>query len=138
MITLLTGKKGSGKTKKLIDLVHGAVGTSLGNVVCVEKGDTLTYDVDHKARLVNIESYGIVGFEGLYGFIAGLCAGNYDITDIFVDSTLKIGGRDLNDLLVFLVKTKTMTDGANVNITFSVSADSSEFPEAIFKIAEVK
>ena len=75
MITILSGKKGSGKTKKLIDLAHKAVAESKGNVVCVEKGDTLTYDVDHKARLVNIGSYGIVGFEGLYGFIAGLLCG---------------------------------------------------------------
>ena len=138
MITILSGKKGSGKTKKLIDLAHKAVAESKGNVVCVEKGDTLTYDVDHKARLVNIESYGIVGFEGLYGFIAGLCAGNYDITDIFVDSTLKIGGKDLNDLLVFLVKVKTMTDGAGVNMFFSVSADATEFPEAIYKLTTVQ
>lgn len=138
MITLLTGKKGSGKTKKLIDLAHEAVQTSNGNVVCVEKGDTLTYDVDHKARLVNIESYNIVGFEGLYGFLAGLCAGNYDITDILVDSTLKIGGKDLGALAAFLEKVKPLTDEAKVKITFSISADSSEFPEAIFKLAEVK
>ena len=138
MITLLTGKKGSGKTKKLIDLVHAAVESSKGNVVCVEKGDTLTYDVDHSARLVNIEGYGIVGFEGLYGFISGLCAGNYDITDILVDSTLKIGGKDLNELEAFLTKVKTLTDEANVKITFSISADSAEFPEGIFKLAEIQ
>ena len=138
MITLLTGKKGSGKTKKLIDLAHEAVESSKGNVVCIEKGDTLTYDVDHKARLVNIESYKIVGFEGLYGFLSGLCAGNYDITDILVDSTLKIGGNDLNALQTFLDKVKTLTDEANVRITFSVSADSADFPEAIFEIADVK
>ncbi len=138
MITLLTGKKGSGKTKKLIDLAHEAVESSKGNVVCIEKGDTLTYDVDHKARLVNIESYKIVGFEGLYGFLSGLCAGNYDITDILVDSTLKIGGNDLNALQTFLDKVKTLTDEANVKITFSVSANSADFPEAIFEIADVK
>ena len=138
MITLLTGKKGSGKTKKLIDLAHEAVESSKGNVVCIEKGDTLTYDVDHKARLVNIESYKIVGFEGLYGFLSGLCAGNYDITDILVDSTLKIGGNDLNALQAFLDKVKTLTDEANVKITFSVSANSADFPEAIFEIADIK
>lgn len=138
MITLLTGKKGSGKTKKLIDLVHAAVESSKGNVVCVEKGDTLTYDVDHSARLVNIESYGIVGFEGLYGFLSGLCAGNYDITDILVDSTLKIGGNDLNALEGFLTRVKALTDEANVKITFSISADSADFPAGISKQAEIK
>lgn len=138
MITLLTGKKGSGKTKKLIELVHEAVESSKGNVVCIEKGDTLTYDVDHSARLVNIEGYGIVGFEGLYGFLSGLCAGNYDITDILVDSTLKIGGSDLNDLKAFLAKVKTLTDEANVKITFSISADSADFPAGIAELAEIK
>lgn len=138
MITLLTGKKGSGKTKKLIDLVHAAVESSNGNVVCIEKGDTLTYDVDHSARLVNIEGYGIVGFEGLYGFLSGMCACNYDITDILVDSTLKIGGNDLNALKSFLEKVKTLTDEANVKITFSVSADSADFPVEISKLAEIK
>jgi hypothetical protein len=138
MITLLTGKKGSGKTKKLIDLTHEAVVNSKGNVVCVEKGDTLTFDVDHNARLVNIEGYGISGFESFYGFISGLCAGNYDITDILVDSTLKIGGSDLDKFTGFLAKIKMLTDSAKVNITFSVSADSSDFPEEIFKLAEIK
>lgn len=138
MITLLTGKKGSGKTKKLIDLTHEAVENSKGNVVCVEKGDTLTFDVDHNARLVNIESYSVSGFDGLYGFISGLCAGNYDITDILVDSTLKIGGGDLNDLTAFLARIKMLTDNAKVSITFSISADSADFPEEIFKLATVK
>ncbi len=138
MITLLTGKKGSGKTKKLIELTHEAVVNTKGNVVCIEKGDTLTFDVDHNARLVNVEGYGINGFEVFYGFISGLCAGNYDITDILVDSTLKIGGTDLNAFTSFLAKIKMLTDSAKVNITFSVSADSAEFPEEIFKLAEIK
>lgn len=138
MITLLTGKKGSGKTKKLIELVHAAVESSDGNVVCIEKGDTLTYDVDHSARLVNIENYGIEGFDVLYGFLSGLCAGNYDITDILVDSTLKIGGSDLNDLTAFLAKVKTLTDEAEVKITFSISADSADFPAVIAELAEIK
>lgn len=138
MITLLTGKKGSGKTKKLIDLTHEAVVNSKGNVVCIEKGDTLTFDVDHNARLVNIEGYGIAGYEGFYGFISGLCAGNYDITDILVDSTLKIGGPDLSRLTAFLARIKMLTDTAKVNITFSISADSADFPEEIIKLAEIK
>lgn len=138
MITLLTGKKGSGKTKKLIDLVHEAVAVSKGNVVCIEKGDTLTYDVDHSARLVNIEDYGVAGFDGLYGFLSGLCAGNYDITDILVDSTLKIGGRNMEELYDFLGKVRILSESTNVKMTFSISADSAEFPEGIFGVADVK
>ena len=92
MITLLTGKKGSGKTKKLIEMANEAVKNSNGNVVVVEKGLKLTYDISHAARLIDIDSYDVQGGKGLYGFLAGICAGNYDVTDIFVDSALKIAG----------------------------------------------
>lgn len=131
MITLLIGHKGSGKTKRLIDKVHAAVVASSGNVICIEKGDTLTYDVDHKARLVNIEEYKIEGFGALYGFLCGLCAGNYDITDILVDSTLKIGGKSIEELDKFMEGIETLGKSANVNFTFSVSADESELTEKL-------
>ena len=97
MITLLTGKKGSGKTKKLIDLANAAVEKSNGNVVVVEKGLKLTYDISHAARLIDIDAYDVQGGKGLYGFLAGICAGNYDVTDVFVDSTLKIAGTGAED-----------------------------------------
>lgn len=137
MITLLTGKKGSGKTKKLIDLAHEAVVNSKGNVVCVEKGDTLTYDVDHNARLVNIENYAVEGFDSLYSFLSGLCAGNYDITDILVDSTLKIGG-GLDGLEAFLGKVEALANESEVKFTFSISADSSDLAEGIAKLASIQ
>lgn len=136
MINLLTGKKGSGKTKHLIAIAHEAVKDSKGCVVCIEKGDTLTYDVDHKARLINIEDYGIGGFDTFYGFICGLCAGNYDITDILVDSTLKIGGRDMEAFKVFLDKIAPLSEQTKINFTFSVSAANDELPAEIFSVAK--
>lgn len=99
MVTLILGKKGSGKTKRLIDMCNAAMAASKGNVVFIEKDSTLTYDLSHKARLAVADSYDIQGFDSFYGFIAGMCAGNYDITDVFVDSTLKIGGRDMEALV---------------------------------------
>jgi len=136
LINILTGKKGSGKTKHLISLAHEAVKVSKGHVVCVEKGDTLTYDVDHKARLINIEDYNIGGFDALYGFICGLCACNYDITDILVDSTLKIGGRDFNALSDFMKKIAPLSTQTGINFTFSISADFEELPEELCQIVK--
>ena len=79
MVTLLIGKKGTGKTKKLIALANEAVAASAGNVVVIEKGAKLTYDVTHKARLIDTEQYLIEGYDMLFGFISGICAGNYDV-----------------------------------------------------------
>ena len=136
MITLIVGKKGSGKTKKLIQLVNDAAKASSGNVVCVEKGAKLTYDIDHKARLIDIEQYGVVGFDALLGFISGICAGNYDVTDIFVDSTLKITGDDKNALADFTKKLNTLAEFAKTKITLSISAAVEDIPASINDIIE--
>lgn len=131
MITLILGKKGSGKTKRLMDMCAKATADSKGNVVFIEKDNTLTYDLSHQTRLVAADEYGIVGFDAFYGFIAGMCAGNYDITDIFVDSTLKIGG-DIAGLEAFVEKLAKLQ---NVNLVLSVSADKAEIPAHIADVA---
>ena len=94
MINLIPGKKGTGKTKILVDSIKEAVTTCKGNVVCIERGMKLTYDIPHKVRLVDAEEYGISSFDAFYGFVAGMLAGNYDIQEVYVDGILKIGGRD--------------------------------------------
>ncbi len=136
MITLILGKKGSGKTKRLLAMCNEAVASSNGNVVFIEKDNTVTYDVSHKARLAVAEEYGINGYDTFYGFVAGMCAGNYDITDIFVDSTLKIGGGDREELARFVEKLHVMAQKANINIVMSVSADASEIPERLATITK--
>ena len=81
MIHVILGLKGSGKTKKLIDAVHQTVDTAAGDVVCIEYGKTLTYDLNYRVRLVDAKEYGINSSDLLKGFISGLHAGNFDITD---------------------------------------------------------
>ncbi len=131
MISLIIGNKGSGKTKKLIQLANEAVDTSIGNVVVVEKGAKLTYDINHKARLIDTDQYGIQGFAAFYGFVSGICAGNYDVTEIFIDSTLKIGGQDLNELADFIAKIDALAAKTDTKFVISVSADEEALPESI-------
>ncbi|MBQ4612355.1 MAG: hypothetical protein IJB26_02255 [Clostridia bacterium] len=132
MITLILGRKGSGKTKKLMAMCNAAIEKSNGNVVFIEKDNTLTYDISHKARLVAAEDYAIKGFDALYGYIAGMCAGNYDITDIFVDSVLKIGGSDTAALVPFVEKLAKL----EANIVMSISADKAELPAELGELAQ--
>jgi len=133
MITLLIGKKGSGKTKKLIELVNAAVESSKGNIVVIEKGLKLTYDISHKARLVDTDAYGIAGKDALVGFISGICAGNYDVTDIFIDSTLKITGNGVADVEELTMKLKALSETSEANIYLLVSASEDELPEAVLE-----
>ena len=132
MLKLITGKKGTGKTKILMDMINKAVKNTSGNVVCIEKGAKLTYDIDHSVRLVDTEHYGVDSYDKFYGFVAGMLAGNYDIKEVFVDSILKIGGQDFDALADMLVKLDNLS-GSEVELVFTVSADAADLPDYIKK-----
>ena len=136
MIKIIIGKKGSGKTKLLAEMVNAAADTSLGNVVCIEKSDALIYSIKYKARLIDTDTYGINDYDEYYGMIAGIKAGNHDITHIFGDATLRIGGRDYNEFADFIEKLAGMCGHSAANITFTVSCDESDIPAKAFEFAK--
>lgn len=130
MIKLITGKKGTGKTKILIDQINDAVKSTNGNLVCIEKGDNIRRSISFRVRWCDTESFSIDSFDSFYGFVAGMLAGNYDIKDVFVDGILKIVGRDYDALGTLFEKLDKLT-GEEATVVFTVSADSSELPESV-------
>ena len=131
MVTLLTGKKGSGKTKKLIELVNAALEKSNGNVVVIEKGQQMTFNIPYAARLVDSDAYDVQGPEALLGFVSGICAGNYDVTDIFVDSTLKLTGTGAEVCDRLVSGFKKLSASADTNIVLSISAAEEDIPAGV-------
>ncbi|MBQ8928527.1 MAG: hypothetical protein IJ055_10830 [Oscillospiraceae bacterium] len=132
MIQIITGRKGTGKTKNLIEKINTAVAETNGCLVCVEKGETLRRSISYKVRWVGVEQFDIQGYENFYGFIAGMLAGNYDIKEIFVDGILKIGGPDFDELGAMFAKLDALTSKDTI-VTFTVSADNTELPESVTK-----
>lgn len=96
MVRLIMGEKGTGKTKKLIELVNAAAGEENGNVVCLEAKSSMTFDLHYHVRLVNADEYQILTYEALRGFISGMYASNYDISYVFIDNLFKIVGGECN------------------------------------------
>ena len=131
MVKLIAGKKGSGKTKNLIEAIHTAEKESKGNVVAIQYGSSLNIDIYHKIRLINIEDYKVSCYNDMYGFVAGLLASNYDTTDLFVDGTLRIVGRDLEEVGKMLDRIAAISE--NVNVVFTISADEADMPESVKK-----
>ena len=127
MIHVIMGLKGSGKTKKLIDAVHQTVDSAAGDVVCIEYGKTLTYDLNYRVRLVDAKEYGIHSADLLKGFLSGLHAGTFDITHVFVGNLYKTsnkpvdgGNEDVDEVLAWAAN---FAEVNNMNLTFSVSED---------------
>lgn len=133
MVKLIVGVKGTGKTKTLIDMANEALKTSSGNVVCVEKGQKLKYDVKHQARLINTLEYDINNADALYGLVCGLYAENYDITHVFIDSALKICEGDIKSFVHFLKLVDNVSNKHNFQCIITASAAIEELPEEILE-----
>ena len=131
MIHIIMGLKGSGKTKKLIDAIHGAVAEAHGDVVCIEYGRKLTYDGSYKVRLVDSQEYGIHSAEMLKGFLSGLHAGNFDITNVFIDNLYKTIGTDKAAGEDFITWCAKFAADNNMEITITISEDPAEASETL-------
>ena len=127
MIHVIAGLKGSGKTKMMLDAVHETVAKASGDVVCIEYGKTLTYDVNYRVRLVDAKEYGINNAELLKGFLSGLHAGNFDITHVYVDNLYKTISKpmDADNTYCdeFLAWAAKFAEVNNMELTFTVSED---------------
>ena len=135
MVRVIMGVKGTGKTKQMIELINTAVQNEHGNVVCIERGPKLTYDINYKIRLVEASHYDMKDYDYLKGFVSGLYAGNYDITHIFIDSLTKIVPSEATDLAVedFLDWLNDFGEDNNIKFTVTISADSSLASDGVKK-----
>ena len=133
MLKLIIGVKGTGKTKTLINLVNSALEVTKGDVVCIEKGVKLRYDIKPTARLVDVDEYMIADAQSLYGFIAGILASNHDVTDLFVDSTLKICKGDVPSFETLVVELDRLSTKLGVNMLMTVSMPEDEASETVKK-----
>ncbi len=131
MLKLIVGLKGSGKTKTLIELANRAVETSPGHVVCIEKSNKLIFDLSHKVRLVDTEAYTVENADQLYGLVCGILATNYDVKDLFIDSSLKICRDDLATYVEFVGKLDKVCQKYEINCVTTASIDQADLPKVL-------
>ena len=133
MLKLIIGVKGTGKTKTLISMVNEAVASSKGAVICIEKGEKLRYDVKYQARLINTDEYFIDDAQSLFGFVAGIFASNHDVSDLFIDSALKICQNDAEAFDKFLNEMNALVEKLNVNVVMTSSRPVENATETVKK-----
>ena len=134
MVQLIVGLKGSGKTKKLVDLVRAAVNEETGDVVCIEKERKLTFDIPYQARLIDAGTYDIGSYEFLKGLICGVHAGNYDITHFFIDNFYKlVNDKSVESLETFLAWLDKFSANENISFVISLSVDAEVLSDSVKK-----
>ena len=133
MIQIIMGLKGSGKTKRLIDSVNQAAVDAQGSVVCIEYGNNLRYEIKSSVRLVDSKEYGITNTDMLKGLLSGLHAGNYDITNVYIDNLYKTVGTDRAAGEEFILWCAKFAEANQMNITVTVSDDPNMASEEVKK-----
>ena len=114
-------------------MVNTAAENSQGNVVCIEKGTKLRFDVKYKARLIDVTEYYVDDAQSLFGFIAGILASNHDVTDVFVDSALKICNNDSAAFDKFVEEVNALAEKLNVKIVMTSSIPAEEASDTVKK-----
>ncbi len=134
MLQIIMGLKGSGKTKRLVDMVRDAVNEETGDVVVIEKERKLTFDIPYQARLIDAGNYDIGNYEFLKGLICGVHAGNYDITHFFIDNFYKlVNDKSPEELEKFMAWLAKFSEQEKISFVVSVSADPETVPESVRK-----
>lgn len=139
MIQVILGKKGSGKTKRLIDLANDALKSEHGNIVFIDDDKRYMYDLKHEIRFVNAGDYALGeqrSRDWFFGLLGGMLAVNFDITAVFVDAFMRlVNNKDYNELEPLFERLEKLSKDSNANFIISISGDPAELPEFITRYA---
>ena len=134
MVRLIMSGKGEGKTKQLLDMMNTAAETENGCMVCIEASHSMGFSLRHKTRMIDAAEYQRGNFEALRGFICGLYAGNYDISQIFIDNLCSIvKSEDTNLIDKFLVWMDGFGEACGIKFVVTISADAESATDVMRK-----
>jgi len=133
VIQVIHGKKGSGKTKRIIDMANDAIKNQKGDVVFVDDDNRYMFDLRHEIRFVNAGEYSISGPEMFYGFLCGMMAQNFDVAAVFIDAFLKLVNVKPDETEWFFRNLESLGEKRNITFVLSVSCDDADAPDYIRK-----
>ena len=130
MVEIISGEKGKGKTKYLLEKVNNDIKKVDGAVVYIDKNTKHMYELDSKIRLINMGDYPIDTTDEFLGFLSGVLSQNSDIQEVFLDSFLTVSKIDTTEGFSSAVnKLDKVCDMFDVKFVLSVSKNEKDLPE---------
>ena len=129
MVQLICGPKGSGKTKRLLDMANAEIGVTNGDVVFIDDDKRYMYDVKRQIRFVDVTEYHVDNEDKLFGFLSGILSSNFDITAIYLDALLHIIGKKPCEMENFFRQIIDIMDKHSVKLVLNVSSAIDALPE---------
>jgi len=133
MIQMIYGKKGSGKTKRILDMANDAVQACTGSIAFIDDDNSYMFDLKNQIRFINASEYAVSNPDMFLGFLKGILASNYDLSLLFVDGFLRIVNAEMVELEQFFSYLEKYADKAGVTLVLSVSGDQDTAPEYVKK-----
>ena len=90
-------------------------------------------ELNYKIRFINTKEFELYSADELFGFIAGMIAGNYDTQKIFIDGLYNITNLTNDTIEDFLKKLDKMCSKNDIDIYINVSTTSDKLPETTHK-----
>jgi len=132
LIQLLTGAKGSGKTKKLIEMANEAVQTTDGHIVFIDDDKRHIFDLKHSIRFVDTADFPLSNYREFIGFVCGILSQNNDIVEIFVDGlTNVVKNIGSEDLVKLKLKLDSLSEAHGVNFIIGINSLPDELPDEL-------
>ena len=128
MIQIIAGKKGSGKTKRLIDMTNAKAQESMKDVVFLDDDNSYMFDLSSSIRFINAADYGVKTSKMLYGFICGIAAQDFDLEYVYVDGFKNFVHHELSELEPFFDDLSAFSRKHNINIILSISGSRDTLP----------
>ena len=129
MIKVIYGRKGSGKTKRIIDMANMAVKEHDGDLVFIDDDNRYMFDLRHEIRFINATEYQVISPDMFLGFLSGIVATNYDMSLLFIDGFLRIVQANIGDLGDFFARLDAMAQQHNLTVIISCSGDPEAAPD---------
>jgi hypothetical protein len=131
MIKVFYGKKGTGKTKHMLESANNTAKETNGSVVYIDDSNELLVKLSHKIRFINILDYPVYGSDAFLGFICGVVSQNYDIETIFIDGLTYIVHQDVDSLKKFFDGIVKISAEHNADFYISINGDEETMPSFI-------
>lgn len=127
MIHLIYGKKGTGKSKILLDMANAEVEKAHGNIVYIDDNKRCMYDLKRQIRFTNMNDYHIDTPDALYGFICGILSRDFDISAVYIDGLKKMVNYKSEELKTLLTRLDKVFDDINAYIVVSGDDDMPQY-----------
>ena len=129
MISIIIGNKGSGKTKRILEIANQAAEQAKGSVVFIDEDERYMYDLNLSIRFINATEYALSGPKMFYGFLCGISASDHDLECIVIDSFMHLVHHELNSLKEMFGQMDVFSEQHGIRLVISLSCAPEQLPD---------